>query len=112
MILLASWTPSINSLQKPVEFQSLVLNDLLLEMVPGSLWTRQPEAWWGPVTTQLLQTEHLCNRVQASQSALGRWVSMSAESGASGSPGQGCVLGDAGEPRELQPLCGLQTGNV
>lgn len=36
-IPLASWIRSINSLQKPVEFQLLVLNDLPLEMVPGSL---------------------------------------------------------------------------
>lgn len=36
-IPLASSIRSINSLQKPVEFQLLVLNDLPLEMVPGSL---------------------------------------------------------------------------
>lgn len=48
MIPLASWIPSINPLQKLVEFQSLVLNNLPLETVPGSLADRPASGVVGP----------------------------------------------------------------
>lgn len=75
MIPLAPWIPSINSLQKPVEFQSLVLSDQPLEMVPGSLLETPASGMVGTkVTTQLLETDCLRNGVQAPYSTPGGQV--------------------------------------